>query len=291
LWDARIDTPLDEAGIVNGFVGNDLDVTGARVIVPQDLAKSIMHKRLSTATELYKMPPMGKNKVDADAVALLEQWIAEVTASPPKPLPTPWKHADIGNVAFVGNAAYGGGAFTVQGSGDDIWGGADGMHFMYQDMTGDGTMIARNLSQTNTDGWAKAGVMIRETLNADSKHAFTAITPGNGSVSQGRDTTGGESFYDGNVNGMQPKWLRIQRKGNNFRRRQHLDRDQSAHHRDDGEGQGRHRHHLAQQRRAQHGGFRQRFLHATRSVCHPTRSAKPARACRQRGSAQGWRCR
>lgn len=216
LWDARIDTPLDDAGIVNGFVGNDLGVTDARVIVPQDLAKSIMHKRLSTATELYKMPPVGKNKVDAAAVALLEQWIAEVTASPPKPLPTPWKQADIGNVALTGNAAYGGGAFTVQGAGDDIWNGADGMHFMYQDMSGDGTMIARNLSQTNTDGWAKAGVMIRESLNSGSKHAFTAITPGNGVAFQGRDVTDGESFYDGSGNGGQPKWLRIQRKGNIF---------------------------------------------------------------------------
>ncbi|MFZ4767717.1 MAG: putative Ig domain-containing protein, partial [Roseimicrobium sp.] len=216
LWDGRIETLLDDAGIVNGFVGDNLGVTDAHVISPQSLAQSIMHKRLSTATELYKMPPIGKNKVDADAVALLEQWIEQVTAPPAKPLPTPWKHVDIGNVAFTGNAAYGGGAFTVQGSGDDIWGGTDGMHFMYQDMIGDGTLIARGLAQANTDGWAKAGVMIRETIAPGSKHAFTAITPGNGAVSQGRDSTGGESFYDGNTNGTLPKWLRIQRKSNVF---------------------------------------------------------------------------
>ena len=216
LWDARIDTPLDDTGIVNGLVGDNLGVDGAHVITPQDLAKSIMHKRLSTATETYKMPPVAKNKVDADAVALLESWIAEVTAPPVKPLPKPWLHADIGSVNLAGGASFVAGNFTLQGSGDDIWNGADGMHFVYQDMSGDGTMIARNLAQSRTDGWAKAGVMIRESLAPDSKHAFTAMTPDNGIAFQGRDATGGDSYYDGSADSTKSSWLRIQRVGKVF---------------------------------------------------------------------------
>lgn len=219
LWDARIDTPLDDTGIVNGVVTDPLGVTGAHVITPGDLASSIMHKRLSavnSTTVKFAMPPVAKNVVDANAVALLEQWIAQVIPPAAKPLPSPWKHQDIGNVGAAGSAGYVGGIFSVQGAGDDIWNTADGLHFVYQDLTGDGTLMARVITQTNTNQWAKAGVMIRESLAPESKHAMTIVTPQNGVCQQGRDATGGDSYYEGVTNGETPKLLRIQRKGNVF---------------------------------------------------------------------------
>ena len=45
--------------------------------------------------------------------------------------------------------------------GSDIWYTADQFNYAYQSLTGDGEIIARITSQTNTDGWAKAGPMIR----------------------------------------------------------------------------------------------------------------------------------
>lgn len=216
LWDARIDTPLSEAGIVNGFVTNELGVTGSRAIVPDDLGASIMHRRLGTATEDYKMPPIGKNRVDTAAVTLLEQWIAEVTPPAAAPLPVPWKHQDIGNPQLAGDAAYGGGMFTLRGAGGDIWGTQDEFHFLHRDLNGDGAMIARILSQSETSDWAKAGVMIRESLAPESKHVMMVRAPGNGATFQGRDTTAGESFSEGGSNANFPIWLRIQRTGNLF---------------------------------------------------------------------------
>jgi hypothetical protein len=216
LWDARIERPLAEAGIVNGFVINDLGVDGARILVPDDPASSLMHLRLSTATESYKMPPVGKNRVDQAAVSLLEQWIADVTPPSPAPLPAPWQKTDVGSVQLAGDAAYGGGIYTVRGSGDDIWGTQDGFHFVHRELNGDGTMIARILAQSNTDDWAKAGVMIRESLGANSKHVMTVLTPGNGLAFQGREATGGESFHNGGPAGKAPVWLRLQRTGNLF---------------------------------------------------------------------------
>src|SRR5207248_661150 len=105
---------------------------------------------------------------------------------------------DIGTPAPAGSASYASGQFTVKGSGADIWGGADEFHFVYQPLSGNGTLIARVASQQNTSSWAKSGIMIRQSLAADSAHAFIALTPGNGAVFQERtQNSGGSSNTSG----------------------------------------------------------------------------------------------
>src|SRR5262249_51611526 len=93
-----------------------------------------------------------------------------VTATPPPPggLPTPWLSSDIGAPALTGSAAYATGVFTVGAAGLDIWGAADQFRFVYQSLTGDGEIVAQVTALQPTDPWAKAGVMIRETLAADA---------------------------------------------------------------------------------------------------------------------------
>lgn len=216
LWDARIETPLNDAGIVNGFVTNELGVAGAKVIVPADASASLMHRRMSTATEDYKMPPIGKNRVDAAAVSLLERWITEVKPPPASPLPSPWLNQDIGQPQIAGDASYRGGKYAIRGAGGDIWGTQDEFHFVYRELVGDGTIMARVLDQSETDGWAKAGLMIRESLAPGARHVMTIRAPGNGATFQGRETTDGESFTEGGTNPSMPIWLRIQRMGNVF---------------------------------------------------------------------------
>jgi len=71
------------------------------------------------------------------------------------------------------------GTYTMTGSGADIWNAADEFHFAYKILTGPGSIIARVESVEQTDAWAKAGVMIRETLDAGSKFAAVYITPTN----------------------------------------------------------------------------------------------------------------
>ena len=66
----------------------------------------------------------------------------------------------------------------------------------------------------NTDPWAKAGVMIRESLAADSKHADAIVSPGKGFAMQYRDTTGGASVNAVQKSGTAPIWLRIRRSEN-----------------------------------------------------------------------------
>ena len=212
FWDARLETPLDDAGIVNGLVNNTLGLADAHVITPGNVANSVLHRRLSTATEVFKMPPIAKNVVDQAAVNVIAQWIAVVTAPPPKPLPIPWANVDVGNVGQPGSATARGSVFTLQASGDDIWGGADAFHFAHHALTGDGSLVARVLTVSATDGWTKAGVMIRATLDASSPHAMTVVTPGNGVAFQRRVNFNGESSND-QTGGGAPWWVKIERSG------------------------------------------------------------------------------
>ncbi|HUT46759.1 MAG TPA: LamG domain-containing protein [Sedimentisphaerales bacterium] len=105
------------------------------------------------------------------------------------------------------------GTYTMTASGTDITGTADEFHFAYKMLTGAGSIVARVDSVQNTNAWAKAGVMIRETLDPDSAHAMTFVTPGNGVVFEYRPATG-----DNNVGSAAqqtgitaPHWVKIDR--------------------------------------------------------------------------------
>jgi len=214
FWDARFDTPLAGQNIINGPVADALGVTGAKVVVPANLLRSIMHKRVDSVAQ-FKMPPLARNVIDSDAVSALEEWI---NGLPPVPstLPAPWQHADIGGVAIAGDAVHSGGVFTLSASGADIWDAADGFHFVYQDLNGDGAIVARVSAVQNTDAWAKAGVMVRENLTAGSRHAFMSITPGNGSAFQRRVTANGASEHTAGAVVTAPYWVRLVRTGTTF---------------------------------------------------------------------------
>ena len=71
------------------------------------------------------------------------------------------------------------GTYTMTATGVDIWNDADEFHYAFKMPTGPCSIIAKVLSVENTDPWAKAGVMIRETLDAGSKFAAVYITPTN----------------------------------------------------------------------------------------------------------------
>lgn len=131
-------------------------------------------------------------------------------------LPAEWSNEDIGGVSATGSASYDAGEFTIAGSGADIWGTADEFHFVHQALSGDGVVIARVASLTNTNGWAKAGVMFREDLAAGSMHAMTVITPENGVSFQRRTVTGNTSLSSTASGVSAAVWVRIERSGNTF---------------------------------------------------------------------------
>lgn len=138
-------------------------------------------------------------------------------ASPPPPPPPPpdWTGADVGDTALAGSHEISGGTFTLRGSGNDIWNTADGFRFLYRTLAGDASITARVVSLSNTHGWAKAGVMIRESLAAGSRNAAALVTPANGIVAQSRSSAGGTTSSIGGPWGVSPPyWVRLERTGN-----------------------------------------------------------------------------
>jgi hypothetical protein len=117
-----------------------------------------------------------------------------------------------GNPASVSSFVEGpAGTYTMTGSGADIWNQSDQFHYAYKTLTGAGSIVAKVESIDNTNGWAKAGVMIRETLDADSKHAMMIVSSTSGVSFQRRPETGGDSAADTTDGIIAPYWVKIER--------------------------------------------------------------------------------
>jgi regulation of enolase protein 1 (concanavalin A-like superfamily) len=162
------------------------------------------------------VPPTATPTATATATATATRTPTTAPTATPTGLPSPWQSRDIGSVGIAGSASYGNSRYTLVGSGADIWGSSDQFRFMYQSLSGNGTITAKVYSQTNSNSWAKAGVMIRETLNANSKHAMAIISPSNGVRFQHRSSTGGSSTDVSGGSGTAPVWLRVTRSGSTF---------------------------------------------------------------------------
>jgi uncharacterized repeat protein (TIGR03806 family) len=128
-----------------------------------------------------------------------------------------WLSADVGSVGAAGSTQRKGSSFTLRGSGADIWGTADEFRFTYRLLSGNGDLVARVTSLSGTDPWAKAGLMVRESLEPGARFALMMMTPGsNGASFQYRTGTGGNAAPGNSADKVSslPRWLKISRRGN-----------------------------------------------------------------------------
>ncbi len=134
-------------------------------------------------------------------------------------LPTNWTSRDIGSVGLGGNTEFNptNSSYTVTGSGADIGGTTDQMQFAMQTLTGDGEIIARVSSMTNTGNGAKAGIEIREATATGSQHVALLQTWANGQQLRSRETADGATVTQGaTTQAFTAKWLKLTRVGNVF---------------------------------------------------------------------------
>jgi hypothetical protein len=109
------------------------------------------------------------------------------------------------------------GTYTITAAGEDIWNEADQFHYAFKQLTGVGSIIAKVESIEDTNVWAKAGVMIRETLDADSRCVGVFITPVSGCTFQARTDTGTAAISDATVwteeqqSITAPYWVKLER--------------------------------------------------------------------------------
>ncbi|HUK33045.1 MAG TPA: hypothetical protein VLV86_03980 [Vicinamibacterales bacterium] len=126
-------------------------------------------------------------------------------------LPSPWQNADVGVVGLAGSASYSNGVFTVQGAGADIWGTADAFHAVEQTLAGDVQLIARVASMQNTNTYAKAGVMLRDSTAANASHVILDVRPTGDIEFMTRSVTGGSTTWLSGAVNVAPVWLKLTR--------------------------------------------------------------------------------
>jgi len=128
--------------------------------------------------------------------------------------------------------------YTITATGEDIWNVPDlrqgqdpnitryhdEFHYAYKEITGAAvppytvTIIAKVESVSPTDPWAKAGVMIRQSLDPNSKNGFMCITPDMGAAFQYRVADANVSTsYDYQMDGYEfmadinaPYWVKLE---------------------------------------------------------------------------------
>jgi N-acetylneuraminic acid mutarotase len=142
---------------------------------------------------------------------------AAVVATTPAAPVSPWSDLDIGAVGLAGSAGpNANGTLTVSGSGADIWNTADAFNFDSQTLAGNGSIVVQVTGETNTSSWAKSGIMMRETLDSDSRYVILALTPGNGVTFQARTATHVTPSVSMSVPGKTGIWLELTRSGSSF---------------------------------------------------------------------------
>ncbi|HTV96476.1 MAG TPA: chitobiase/beta-hexosaminidase C-terminal domain-containing protein [Steroidobacteraceae bacterium] len=80
-FDARYDTPLAEQSLVNGPVLLDQGIDRPRIISPHDIWRSIAYMRVDTVGDI-RMPPLDRETIDPNGVALLREWIDSMPGRP-----------------------------------------------------------------------------------------------------------------------------------------------------------------------------------------------------------------
>ena len=126
----------------------------------------------------------------------------------PAGLPAGWSHADIGDPVLDGTATFSGGQYTIVGPGEDMWDDTDELHYAYRPLAGDGSIVARVVSQTRTADWAKSGVIVKSAATSGSDYVALMLTPDHGVRVQAHftaDVSGGAA--SGSI------WLKLTRVG------------------------------------------------------------------------------
>jgi fibronectin type 3 domain-containing protein len=133
----------------------------------------------------------------------------------PGTLPSPWQTQSIAVTGGGGN--YSGTTYSIEGTGTDVAGTSDQFQYIYQTGGTGCSIVAKVTALQNTNAAAKVGVMIRETLNANSTHASAILFPASGGGALLWRTTTGGTASSTTVSGIAaPYWLKVTRSGSTF---------------------------------------------------------------------------
>jgi hypothetical protein len=81
-FDGRYDTPLTNQNIINFPALGNLGYDHAHIVTPKDVWRSVMYDRIDSTNGLIKMPPLARNLIDTNAVAVFADWINSLPGIP-----------------------------------------------------------------------------------------------------------------------------------------------------------------------------------------------------------------
>ena len=146
--------------------------------------------------------------------------LARTSKSELSSLPSPWNSIALGDTAvtLASNAVFENNTFIIDAGDGDFWGSACRGHFVYQPYSGNCQIIARIDDYAHVQSFSMAGVMIRESLDDNSKFAASLMISNPGSVMRERIETNGEvnqKSYPG-TGEKAPYWVKLKRVDNLF---------------------------------------------------------------------------
>lgn len=141
--------------------------------------------------------------------------------APSKPdadaLPDGLAYLDLGDARPKGRVSHKGGAFVIEGGGEDLWGRSDESAFVHRQVEGgDLTMTVRVTEIADTNEWEKSGIMLRRELNGPSAMVGLTITSEGRMQFLRREKDTWEMACDMGPEKRAPLWLRLIRRGSEF---------------------------------------------------------------------------
>src|SRR5262249_5995257 len=128
-----------------------------------------------------------------------------------QPLPALQALAIGGATGSLDSRFSGGTNWTLTASGTDIWNAADSFMFFATPIGDNQQITFRVVALDNTNVWAKAGPMIRESSAAGSPQADVVVTPGKGIAMLYRPAANAASVDAAQVAATTSVWLRLRR--------------------------------------------------------------------------------
>ena len=122
---------------------------------------------------------------------------------------------NVGNPKLEGSISYNDatGTYTLTGAGENIWANTDEFFFAWKKVTGDFSMSTRLNFEGVDPVHRKIGIMIRETLDGDSKYADISIHGDGLNSLQWRAEKGGTTVEIASAIEM-PDHITLERRGN-----------------------------------------------------------------------------
>lgn len=127
-----------------------------------------------------------------------------------------WTQANIGDVGIPGTSMIAANRITMQVGGDDIWDNADNIHYVNIPLEGNGEIIAQVVMQENSHEWAKAGIMLRQSLEPESQQLGIYVAPKHGVIFSRRGEEGKRTHQVALTETTAPIWLKVTRCGKRF---------------------------------------------------------------------------